>query len=546
MGTKKTQPTRGWDVLLFFRSHTHAPRLVRCCSVCSDPAKHATERRPGSTRGISRLARLRLVHTEGPNMPQPACRDWTRTGSCRFGNRCRFSHAGPPGSAGGSGGSGSSNRYAGKQDQPMGYSGGPSKGGSSYGGRQGMSARSVKQVIESDMNEEMPMWPLTCYAHEREGPNIINGDISFEEVRAWQYGVAIQVGQPPCTIPQLIQEFQDSVSKKQSLMHRLKTLPLKVLQNLIDNKSVLDESNIHTQPSTKGGPHKNNSMQFDRHGVGHPVGGSHHGSPFPPNGPSGGMGQDAGFPSGMQAQAIQSPVGTGTMFNQHPQYMGGAVGMQQQNTSSVAGPAIPATQFPSATGGFQQPSQFAHQSANQAGQGPFAAPSAGAFQQASPHVQGFQPQNPMAQGIAPSSIGASMVQGSAMASPGQMSAFQSAPGATGFPSGGTFQSFDHSGGLPSGGTPAPGGPGMNPGMNGQAQGAQNGFGGPTGQPPMDASQVGAGMGFQQQGFSSLAPQGPSQGTHLASGTDSNAQMWQQQGFESGQVPDTPPGELFCK
>ena len=470
-------------------------------------------------------------------MPQPACRDWTRTGSCRFGNRCRFSHAGPPG---GSGGSGGSNRYGGKQDQPMGYAGGQGKGGSSYGGRQGTSARAVKQMIESDMNEEMPMWPLTCYGYEREGPNIINTDFSFEEIRAWQYGVAVQVGQPPCAIPEVTKEFQEQVSKKQNLMHRLKTLPLKVLQNLIDNNAVLDESNIQSQPAPKGS-HRNNSMQFDKYGVGHPVGQGHRGSAFPPNGSGGGMGQGTGYSGGMQ-----SPGGTGPMFEQQQQYIGGPMGMQQPNTGNVAGPGVAASQFPQGTGGFQQPSQFLQQGANHAGQGPFAASSTGPFQQVSAQVPGFQSPSPVGQGMTPPAPGGSMGQSGAMSVPGQMAAVQPAGGATGFPMNGPYQGFDPSNALQPGATPATAAPGMIPGGNGQVHGGQNGFGGPMGQPTVNTTQAGAGMGFQQQGFPAIAQQGPSQGAHVASGADSNAQMWHQQNFESGQIPDTPPGELFCK
>lgn len=422
----------------------------------------------------------------------------------------------------------------------MGYAGGHGKGGSSYGGRQGTSARAVKQVIESDMKEEMPMWPLTCYGYEREGPNIIDTDVSFEEVRAWQYGFAVQAGQPPCAIPEVIREFQEFVSKKQTLMHRLKTLPLKVLQNLIDNNAVLDESNIHNQPATKGS-HRNNSMQFDKYGVGHPIDQSQRGSAFPPNRSSGGMGQGAGYSGGMQ-----SPGGTGPMFEQQQQYIGGPMGMQQPNAGNVSGPAAATSPFPQGTGGFQQPSQFLQQGATHAEQGPFAASSTGPFQQANAQVPGFQSPSPMGQSMAPPATGVNMGQVSAMSVPGQMAATQPAGGATGFPPGGTYQGFDPSHALQPGSTPAPATPGMVSGGNVQVHGGQNGFGGPMGQPTVNTTQVGAGIGFQQQGFPAIVQQGPSQGAQLASGTDSNAQMWHQQNFESGQIPDTPPGELFCK
>ena len=39
-----------------------------------------------------------------------------------------------------------------------------------------------RAVVRDDMRAERPMWPLTCYAHERGGANDLLGDVSFEEV----------------------------------------------------------------------------------------------------------------------------------------------------------------------------------------------------------------------------------------------------------------------------------------------------------------------------------------------------------------------------
>lgn len=46
-----------------------------------------------------------------------------------------------------------------------------------------------RQMIE-DFENEMPVWKLTCYGHNKNGPCDIVGDISYEELRASAYGEA--------------------------------------------------------------------------------------------------------------------------------------------------------------------------------------------------------------------------------------------------------------------------------------------------------------------------------------------------------------------
>lgn len=49
---------------------------------------------------------------------------------------------------------------------------------------------SCKRIIAEDLENEKPLWKLTCYAHNRYGPCDIIGDISCEELRALAYDEA--------------------------------------------------------------------------------------------------------------------------------------------------------------------------------------------------------------------------------------------------------------------------------------------------------------------------------------------------------------------
>ncbi len=65
------------------------------------------------------------------------------------------------------------------------------------------------EVVPSDMSAaERPLWPLSCYAHQRYGPNDLRGDVSFEEarwrfvqVRARQGGDALPQARCACRVP---------------------------------------------------------------------------------------------------------------------------------------------------------------------------------------------------------------------------------------------------------------------------------------------------------------------------------------------------------
>ncbi|KAI3995271.1 hypothetical protein MKX01_032073, partial [Papaver californicum] len=44
-----------------------------------------------------------------------------------------------------------------------------------------------KRQIAEDLQQERPLWKLTCYGHCKDWLCDINGDISYEEIRASAY-----------------------------------------------------------------------------------------------------------------------------------------------------------------------------------------------------------------------------------------------------------------------------------------------------------------------------------------------------------------------
>lgn len=52
----------------------------------------------------------------------------------------------------------------------------------------------LKEVLRSDLKLERPLWVLSCYGHDRNGPNDLTGDVSPEEARGGKRGVGDLVG----------------------------------------------------------------------------------------------------------------------------------------------------------------------------------------------------------------------------------------------------------------------------------------------------------------------------------------------------------------
>ena len=76
---------------------------------------------------------------------------------------------------------------------------------------------SWREVARADLQDERPRWVLTCYAHEREAPNDLAGDISPEEVW-WANMQAAQRGLPGA---QLAAEFKAAEQARAQLFNQL-------------------------------------------------------------------------------------------------------------------------------------------------------------------------------------------------------------------------------------------------------------------------------------------------------------------------------------
>jgi hypothetical protein len=65
--------------------------------------------------------------------------------------------------------------------------------------------------MRHDAQTEQPNWPFTCYAHNRDGPNDLEGDVSFEELR-WAQQQAVADGANPAT---LTAPFSEAIHHRQ-------------------------------------------------------------------------------------------------------------------------------------------------------------------------------------------------------------------------------------------------------------------------------------------------------------------------------------------
>ncbi|XP_021715837.1 zinc finger CCCH domain-containing protein 16-like [Chenopodium quinoa] len=141
------------------------------------------------------------------------CRNFLR-GSCRFGDKCKFSHATQQQPKSNAFGFGSQTATPFQQQKPNPFGFGVQNSGSSGGFGQPNSNKpfenkwvrseqpqnqsqaashkctdpdSCKRQIAEDFQNESPLWKLTCYGHFKYFPCDITGDISYEELRAVAY-----------------------------------------------------------------------------------------------------------------------------------------------------------------------------------------------------------------------------------------------------------------------------------------------------------------------------------------------------------------------
>lgn len=127
------------------------------------------------------------------------CRDFLR-GNCRFGSRCKFLHEFPQQQR-------QQPAFGVKnqgQHQPLTVG----KGGNYYSPLTSQKKektrtplkehrctelKECKLQIKEDLENEQPVfWSLTCYAHGKYLPNDVDGDVSFEELRAHAYAAGKQ------------------------------------------------------------------------------------------------------------------------------------------------------------------------------------------------------------------------------------------------------------------------------------------------------------------------------------------------------------------
>ena len=141
---------------------------------------------------------LPLSRTPSPKHTQAWGSGYQGTGRGGFGG-------GGGGGRGGFGGGGSSafgGGYTGAGSRFGPLAGGGGGGGGRGGGRGGGQQQQTtpwRDVVRHDARGERPLWPATCYGHERGAPNDFEGDVSPEEAR-WCAGVGSAAGVPAAAL----------------------------------------------------------------------------------------------------------------------------------------------------------------------------------------------------------------------------------------------------------------------------------------------------------------------------------------------------------
>ncbi|KAK9811104.1 hypothetical protein WJX73_003121 [Symbiochloris irregularis] len=112
-------------------------------------------------------------------------------------------------------GSGSGNRFAALSDNRAPNNSRQQGGGGQRGAP--TQAPNWRDVARQDLITEHVTWPASCYAHQRDGSNDLQGDLSFEEAR-WAAMCAARAG---ASQAQLAGAFQDAQKQRQQQIQAL-------------------------------------------------------------------------------------------------------------------------------------------------------------------------------------------------------------------------------------------------------------------------------------------------------------------------------------
>ncbi len=426
-----------------------------------------------------------------------------------------------------------------------GWGGGGGGRGGGGGGRGGQTnTADFKETVRLDRSAaERPKWQLTCYGHEREGPNDLSGDISAEELR-WANMLSAERG---ASMAQLTNELKAAEKAKveqfQALQraHRAPTKGGPSIPPPTATISNLEWVESGTYPGSSGIATSSGGGAFGSLPFGQPATTS---TPFGGGGAAAAAASSFGQPAptafGQQpatgTSAFGSSLGQPAPLGSGGGGFGGAFGATTTGASggTVFGSSAAATTSTSGGGGafggtFGGASKpvFGQQAAGMSST-PFGSSSGGG----APAAGGF---GTSAFGGAASNTTAGF--GSAFGAPSSVVAASPYGQASGFGQAPATSTF----GVPAASAPPPSAaPAL---FGGQSQPAQP-FGGAFGSTAPTTTPFGA--------FGGAAPQtvgAEVQQTHQAAATSidpSEAAAWEGNAFEKGKIPENAPPPVYCR